>query len=253
MQPTLKVKSSDATEAARREAAAERVLAAFGNGLPKTSLFCFFDDEDWKALKEEMGASNRGVYTDLRRGTAWQRVAPYYLKERLFIEGQRMFDCFIYLHGSTCSRAGSLTMTFAHELQHFVQQQTTPRMWAASTLVTSLPNDVINALGLRWFDVPHKREARIVSKRVAEKLLGPEVVAEYIKEKIAERVTENDVVDWECIQGLVTSAPYDLARETRLLFSRLRNYREQVERSLKGYGDDPAFSGIDLDRLLEGS
>jgi hypothetical protein len=248
----LKVKSADAALRARREAAAKRVLDAFGDELPQTSLLCFLDDEDWQTLKDEAGASNRGLYTDLRRGGAAWLDAPQYLTEPVLVDGHRAFDSFIYLHGSTCSKEVSLTMTLAHELQHFVQQHSTPQMWAASTLIPNLPRDVINTLGLRWCDVPHEREARIVSKRVAEELLGPEVVALYIKEKIAERVSEGDVADWECIQGLVTSAPYHLDRETRLLFPRLKDHRRHLERVLHGFRNNPDFTGIDLDRLLDG-
>jgi hypothetical protein len=210
-----------------------------------------FDDEDWQALKDEQGPSIRGLYTDLRRRIAWHEVAPEYLMECLFIDGRWVFDSFIYLHGSTCSKKVGLTMTFAHELQHFVQQHSMPRMWAANRLLSMLPSDA--ALGLLWSsDIPYEREARVVSKSVAENLLGAEAVAEYIREKIAERVTEGDVADWECIQGLDTSAPYDLDRETRLLFSRLKDYKEHLERVLRGFGNDPDFSGIDLDQLFGG-
>jgi hypothetical protein len=36
-------------------------------------------------------------------------------------------------------------------------------------------------LGLRWCDIPHDREARIVSKRTAEQVFGAELVRQYIE------------------------------------------------------------------------
>ena len=73
--------------------------------------------------------------------------------------GMGIFDELIYLHGSTCASEVGLTMTFAHELQHFVQHGNMLTLWAANTLIPQLPKSVINALGLRWCDIPHECEA----------------------------------------------------------------------------------------------
>src|ERR1700683_3511799 len=109
MPPTVTVKSTVPGVRTQREAAAQRVLAHFGIQLPDVNLLSFFDDEDWHALKEEIGASNRGVYTDIRRGgTVWSR-APQYLTDLLVVDGQLAFDRFIYLHGSTCLKEVGLT------------------------------------------------------------------------------------------------------------------------------------------------
>jgi hypothetical protein len=194
MPPVVRVKSADGVVKKQREAAAQRVLDLFGARLPALGLLCFLDDEDWQALKE-IGASIRGFYTDLRRGGVLWSQAPEYLTECLVVDDQLAFDRFIYLHGSTCLKEMGLTMTFAHELQHFVQHCNDPQLWAANTLIPNLPEAVITVLGLRWCDVPHEREARIVSKRTAENLLGAEVVAQYINEKIAEGVTVQDTAE----------------------------------------------------------
>jgi len=251
MPVTLAVKSSDDVVKTRREAAAQRVVAYFGGQLPNRRLLCFLDDEEWQTLKDQYGIANRGFYSP-RINTSdqhWQ-IAPEYVRESVSVEP--FFDDFIYLHGSTCSNDVGLTMTFAHELQHFVQHGNTLGLWAANTLIPRLPESVINALGLTWCDVPHEREARIVSKRTAENLFGAEVVKRYINAKVAEFVTEDDAADWKCIRGLATSTPYDLVRETALFFPRLRDYRADLECVLQHLYSDPDFKDLALGKLLAG-
>src|ERR1035438_169440 len=181
MPPTIVVRSADADSKRQREATARRVVSHFGDALPALRLLCFFDDQEWQALRQPPGPgpANRGLYTPM--GTpdplAWA-VYPRSLQERLFVNGESMFDHLIYLHGSTCADEAGLTMTLAHELQHFIQRAITPTFWAASTLIPRLSGCTVDALGLKWCHVPHEREARIVSKRVAENLLGPEIRSE---------------------------------------------------------------------------
>jgi hypothetical protein len=245
----LTVKSTDAGVKGQREAAAWRVVAYFGDQLPVRRLLCFLGDEEWD------GIENRGFYSPIyisdRMGDRPWLTAPLYVLKCVFADGLPVFEDFIYLHGSTCSNEVGLTMTLAHELQHFVQHSDAPGLWAANSLVPRLHKSVISALGLKWCDVPHERDARIVSKRVAENLLGSEAVRQYIDAKIAEFTGDAD--DWKCIQALTTSAPFDLARETRLFFPQLKNYRAELERvlrSLQGYSD---FRDISLHALLDGA
>jgi hypothetical protein len=246
MPPAVKVKSADDTVRKQREEAAQHVIAHFGDRLPDFRLMCFFDDEDWQALKGPGMAANRGAY--IRKNyPLWQEACR-------FVSGLAGFDHFIYLHGSTCLNEVGLTMTFAHELQHFVQCGTVPRLLAVNSLalvaLQNLDRLDLEALGLRTCDIPVEREARIVAKRVAENLCGVEMVRQYIDAKLAEFVTRQDAADWDCIRGLVASAPYDLAVETKLFFPRLRNCRSALERE---QANDPDFKGIDLDALLKGT
>jgi hypothetical protein len=147
-----------------------------------------------------------------------------------------------------------LTMTFAHELQHFIQHVTKLKLWAESRLIRKLPKPVIDALDLKWGDVPHEHEARLVAKRTAEDLFGTEKMGQYIEAKINQPVEENDRADWKFIRGLVTSTPYDLASETRLLFSRLTGYRQELDQTLEVCRcEDPAYyADIHVDALLRG-
>ena len=77
------------------------------------------------------------------------------------------YESLIYLHGSTCETDIGLTMTLAHELQHFLQYTNERHLWTANTLLMklpSLPTDDLKACS----DFPVEREARITAKKVAE-------------------------------------------------------------------------------------
>ncbi len=256
MPPTINVKSADEVVGKQRVTLAERVVAHFGKTLPDYHLLCFFDDEDWQALKDEAGPANRGFYSPVSLGSLW--LPPDYLAECLIVDSQLAFEHLIYLHGSTCSTDIGLAMTFAHELQHFIQHSTQRQLWAANrlanTMLTYMEPRQFKASGLRACDIPHERQARIVAKGVTENLFGADVVSRYIEEKRTEGVTEQDGADWECIRGLDATSPYDLAAETKLFFQRLKPYRSQLARSLRDfYGDDPDIKDVDLDGLLSGN
>jgi hypothetical protein len=251
---TLIVKADEQVARSQREMAAQRVLDCFGLQLPDRRLLCFLDSQEWQAFKTENGIANRGFYSRVKASHRHWRIAPTYILESVFPNGVLASDDFIYLHGSTCSNEVSLTMTLAHELQHFVQCTDQGPLWAANTLIPCLTKAAIKDLGLKWCDIPHEREARIVSKRIAEDLFGGEAVRNYIGARIAERMTAADAADWECIKGLVTSTPYDLASETKLFFPRLKGYRPQLKAALRHFrSDDPDFAEIDLDSLLSGT
>jgi hypothetical protein len=252
MSLTLLAKSVADAVKAHRESAARNVVAGFG-ALPDRRLLCFFDDEDWPLLRGRGMAANRGAYFHSPR---WEDT-PYYVRGHALPDGRPAFEELIYLHGSTCSSDISLTMTFAHEMQHFVQHSNARLLWAANTLAHAmlrhLEPDKFAALGLRVCDIPFEREARIVAKRVAEKLFGQDLVRRHIEAKAAEHVTEQDATDWDCIRDLSGSTQYDLAIETRRFFPKLQRHKSELERGLRALQrDDEAFRQIDLDVLLSG-
>lgn len=244
MPPAIKVKSSDTAIRKDREEAAYRVIVRFGERLPDFRLLCFFDDEDWPVLRGRGMAANRGAYFS---NPPWVDTPPY-IRGCALVEGQPAFDNLIYLHGSTCADKVGLTMTFAHELQHFVQHGTSRLLWAVNTLAYATLRDLempdFKALALRTCDIPFEREARMIAKRVAEDLLGKDRVHKHIEAKIAERVTEQDAVDWDCIRGLDVTAPYDLASETQRFFPRLKTCRLELERELRRRQTDTDFRTI---------
>ncbi|OFV94621.1 MAG: hypothetical protein A3H28_00480 [Acidobacteria bacterium RIFCSPLOWO2_02_FULL_61_28] len=253
MPPTVNVKSDDITIKAWREAAAKSVIDHFGNQLPNLRLLCFFDDADCTYLKQIAGEANRGVYLSVLRGPAWQSLQHYVRDECFSAQLTWLFDRLIYLHGSTCANDVGLTMTFAHELQHFIQCSNMPKLWDANKFIYDFFNSAsYSALGLKTFSFPHEREARVVAKRTAELLHGAEDVRQYIDTKITKPDNEDDAADWQYIQGIDTSAPYDLAGETKLFFRRLKPYRSELEKRLQEMKNEPDFNGVDLDALFDG-
>jgi hypothetical protein len=245
---TLTVKSTDVAAKRQREVTAHCVVDCLGHELPDRRLLCFLDDEEWQSFKDKKGIANRGFYSPVTATDRLWRGAPAYIREIVFTDGLG-FDDFIYLHGSTCSSELGLTMTLAHELQHFFQHNEQAQLWAANNLIPNLAKTV-SSLGLRC-DIPREREARIVSKRAAEQIYGVELVRQYISGKIVEHVTEGDAADWECIRGLATSIPYDLARETKLFFRRLKHYRSELEQILRNCkAEYRTYPDVDLDALL---
>jgi hypothetical protein len=258
------VRSKDPAIKARREALAERVLAHFGDTLPNENLLCFFDEEDFRKLKDDVGAANRGLYQtiDVHALRFWVDeywgAWPHYVQECIVDGDERLFDHLIYLHGSSCSKDVGLTMTFAHELQHFVQHGDNLVLWAENTLISIVLRRVLKAsdiasLGLIWSDIPIEREARCVSKQSAQALFGAAEVTEYIDGEIKEAGTRGDTADarnWRFMRDLDTSAPYDLERQTLSLFRRLKAYKSQLALVLHHLRSDPAFETIDLDTIL---
>jgi hypothetical protein len=210
---------------------------------------------DHQPLRDRIGAANRGFYEalcePLYEMTLWDYY-PDYLRDRIFIQ-VREFDHVIYLQGSTCTSEVGLAITFAHELQHFVQYMTTRQLWAQNRLIPELPEYVIKAQDLHWFDIPIEREARIVSIRIAETLFGATPVREFMKGRVAKAINAGEKADSEFIRGLVGSVPssYDLAGETGRIFQRLEPYRPEFANILARAEENHYFADIKLDTLFK--
>jgi|HubBroStandDraft_6_1064221.scaffolds.fasta_scaffold292232_1 hypothetical protein len=250
---SIEVKSSQVQARTSRERTAKRVLAEFHSGLPER-LLCFLDDQNWPTFKKVIGPANRGFYAPVKEDEFWT-IWPEYLKDCVLVEDpssrllKRAFDHVIYLHGGTCEHEIGLSMTLAHELQHAVQHTTSPTLWAVNTLVQYFPKHVIRKLNLKWFDIPIERECRIVSKRVAEKLFGPDATRQFVEWNIINAVDAQDSDDWRFIRQLDTSAPYDLAEKSRLIFQ-LTEFRLELEKLLEEFRDDPDFNSLNLNEVL---
>ena len=186
------------------------------------------------------------------------------------------FDHLIYLDGNACRDEIGLTLTLAHELQHFIQHCNSADPWAAnkmiSTLCKLLCDSEVAALNMKSFQVPVEEEARIVAKRTAENIFGPGMVAAYIATKVSEaraRCDENDAEDWSFVLSLPvlgglgaelpdTTTLYDLASNTKRIYRQtLSNHRSQLTSVLQAFKVDPAydvdFQNLDLGAFFEGS
>lgn len=188
---------------------------------PDRRLICFFDDEDPACFARRFGSGYRGLHTPVK-GSGY--FPPYISRYFFDPSGGFAFDNVIYLRGSTCRVQAGAVITFAHELQHFVQYGCSYKALVANTLLYGhLPKfDPVH--GLQAWDIPHEREAMIVSKRVAEATIGRDAVIGHASSQIA---AASDAGYWQCFQSLSSASPFDLLAETKKLV-------EQYRRQLRG-------------------
>lgn len=251
------VKSPSDDQKQARRVAAERVVVQFGNALPDRRLLCLFDDKDCQVFKDFAGAENRGFYIPINGGIPGGRNCPKYIADELLVNDggwvpKRAFDHFIYLHGSVCKDLIGLSMTFAHELQHFIQTVCNPSATAACRLAFALKKETLNPPDWNdWFCFPHEREARIVAKQIALRIFGPDDVGEYIAKRIGQFKDGFELRDWEFIRGLGPAEAYDLVGATQYAYRFLGPFRDELVRILEeNESDFPGFGVADLDRLL---
>jgi hypothetical protein len=222
IEPTLKFRSNDLK--ASLESESQRVLTQF-QYLPPLRLLCYFDNESPEWLQIERGKFS-GIHASIIGGGKW----PHYVEKYFYHPmGHFAFDNLIYLPGSQYTRKGiAFVMVFAHALQHFVQ-------WGESRKIAKANNLLFNNIArwypdtkLRSWNIPHHREAMMVSKRVAEELYGIEEVAVFINAQILDGQHENNMSKkelWEVYRDLLPSTPYNALEETDRL---VQEYREKL-------------------------
>jgi hypothetical protein len=169
-----------------------------------------------------MGIHFRGFHIPL----SGREVLPEYLRECFFrpydefnvgmeFEEIVAFDNLIYIRHDTCSDRVGCVITYAHELQHFMQHGHTPRLWSVnSALYHTLGKFEPRATAI---DIPIERQANIVSKRIAEQVCGTEAVRNFAEEQIRFMEQENEPaqkVRWEFFRDVPSSEPYDLLTAT---------------------------------------
>ncbi len=235
----IEVKTHDAAVKAERSDLAQRVLSQPAFQTPiDLRLLAFFDDEDAKCFKDKYGPENRGFFCPQTQGTPWRRSdlikenVPNYIVDLLFIpDTSPSPDCtdreissfggFIYLHGSTCTNPTAFVMTFAHELQHSYQFDRTLSLWVDNDLLKRRRT-------LKLCEIPAERDARVVAKRITEKLCGADVVREYIRQKIIDgrqkrAIYEDEVRDWRWIEKWDSEGSYCLQSETEKAIQKMKS------------------------------
>jgi hypothetical protein len=178
-------------------------------------VLCYFADDDslpW------FGPENRGFHYLTEYGLGgWPMDVQT-------VAAQANPDSIVYLQGSTCDNDLGLTMTFAHELQHFLQAWNHRDAWAMDSLFRQLvPSDCLKA----GWETPSEREARIVSKRVTTDLFGQGLVEKYVAERIEAPLSLCDKQNWEFIQSLDLAARYNFVDKTKILVQR---YKPELKR-----------------------
>jgi hypothetical protein len=256
MSVKVEARGSDVAVAQQRRAWANKVLEEYFAGkLPELRLLVFMDEIDVPTLKR--GKANRGLFSPIDKHyfqtIAWPKVLGEMLRtvNLTSIESTYNCDALIYLHDSACHAEDSLTMTLAHELQHFVQYGFDRSTWVWNILPSKLSCQTIDTLGFAWHDIPIEHEARIVAKRACESLLGPERTTQYIKNRKSQHITDKDAADWGFILGIDTTSTYECATQTRLLFKRLAPVRPDLQEALNKVKSLPDFAQLNLDDIME--
>lgn len=252
----------DLEKRTRRQNLARRVMNSVDAAIPEHRVLCLLDGVDCEYLKDASGGVNRGGCFQDPEPEVRQHVLGR-LQKLGGPESLAAYQTLIYLHGSTCSTDVGLSMTLAHEFQHLKQSIGVPPVYVASILVGKC-DELIRARALIWPDVPHEREARIISKRVTEMLFGPEAVRTYLDQRITDSVSKMnaatserdknrwriDAADWLFIQRVDASVNYDFALEIRELYPRLREFRYALERTRDCFAE---FRAVDLEPLFSGA
>jgi hypothetical protein len=166
--------------------------------------------------------SNRLHYRGFQVPYSQRELLPKYLFHCFFLpfeetpaQAVQAFDNLIYIRHSTCADTTGFVITYAHELQHFVQHATMPRLLVV--------NEVLRQ-NLKPFeptaittDIPSEREANIVSKRAAEIVCGVEDVRRFAEERVAvmEKAGEQDEkARWIFFRDVPSSTEYDYLADT---------------------------------------
>ena len=156
---------------------------------------------------------------------------------------EELYDCLIYVHGTTASSDVGLAFTLAHELQHFVQYSKYRSVWVIHRLLVELATSNPQTFK-RWADFPIEREARIVSKRVATEMFSADLVRLHIQGKIVEHANDADVEDWEYLLSVEPGVEYDVVEGTRRL---VHNFRDElISMQTQDWSDCPEVADLDL-------
>jgi len=251
---TLYVISDDPDVKAHREETCRCVRCYFERNYriaEQPRVVCIFDKND--CLKSQLGRDPavRGGFLPTEGLPLF--FFPQYMRDIIAPIDERTNECafpyagIILLHGSTCEADVGLTLTFAHELQHFLQYTTEKPLWIMNKLLMGLHNEEFKVM---W-DFPIEIEARTTAKKVAESLFGAEPVRELIQERIKAHITDGDVQDWEFVQGIVSSVPYKLTEGTKLLVKRHRRQLEEFLQRCKDDAEALKCSGLRIEDLAE--
>ena len=192
---------------------------------PRTRVCRYFADADDRYFVDWHGPHFRGFHAPF----SVRPRLPYYLVECFFHphSATKAFDHVIYIRHSTCDDPTGLVMTYAHELQHVVQQTTMPRLLEVNQILKQhLKEFAPNAVAI---DVPHERQANIVSKLVAEEICGAEAVRKFADEQIKFMQNEGDYEQkarWIFFRDVASSTPYDLLKHTLPL---VEKYKQKID------------------------
>jgi hypothetical protein len=208
--PSLQFKSEDLRH--RLEPLCRAVLSQFR--LPALRLLCYFDDEGPVASCRGSHMSFHGIHIPTK-GSGDD--LPHYVTQQFREFDEFVFDNVIYIPESCYSRNEvGFVIIFAHELRHFIQWAENSQLYRANTYYL---RDFEHAPEIRVWHVPYEFDAMMVSKNVAENVLGAKAVEEFINAQL--RGGDSAKKDlWEFYRGLSTSTPSNWSAQTISLVER---------------------------------
>jgi hypothetical protein len=202
----------------------QKVLKQFN--LPLHRLLCGFDDERsiWFESHLQLLDSPNARALHIRAAadpTQW----PNFLEHRRYsAKKQPVFDSLIYIPLVAPTNVPfAFVVTLAHELQHFVQSWTEPRVWDANVFLYR--NMRLLDPGMPAYEtwrVPNQHDAMIKSKRVAVSLFGADIVEKELRSLVSNDETTKE---WEFLLGVSPSADCNLRDETD---QAVRKYKPQI-------------------------
>ena len=174
-------------------------------------------------LAGEAGKYFRGLHVPSSR---WDELSSF-LRARYLPPGDaKSYDALIYIRHSTCLDSTGCVITYAHELQHIVQEARFPKLMIVNSVSDNLWRF---KQALTESDLPAEVEANIVSKRVAEAVSGAEAVQKFAEEQVKRMKDENaaeQLVRWQFFLSTPSSMRYDFADRTLEL---VREYKGRMD------------------------
>lgn len=176
--------------------------------LPQQSLVCIFDDEERQEFIccPWLGENYCGfTHVTSEPGPPGLQWSDELIEQVLDDQGWRC-DVVIYLRRRTCESPVGTVITFAHELQHFVQYGFDRKVWYANKHLHDF--SCRHGEELPTWSFPDEYEAQLASKCVAESILGKDKVQGYAQQQIE---LNRDPGKWEFFRNL---EPLDLLQRT---------------------------------------
>lgn len=184
--------------------------------LPVRSHYRYFavpnDEIDDRFIAENAGEYYRGLHVPLS-GT--DDVCRYLVNSCLPPGRLGDYDNLVFIRHSTCLDATGCVITYAHEMEHIVQEQRFPRLLkVTSALRRDLWQFKQNPTEI---DLPVEVDANIISKRVGELVCGADAVEKFGVEQLKGMTVagvDAQIKRWEFFVATPWTTAYDWVQET---------------------------------------
>lgn len=167
---------------------------------------------DDRFLAEKVGEYYRGLHVPLS-GT--DDVCLYLINSCLPAGSHRDYDNLVFIRHSTCLDATGCVISYAHEMEHILQEQRFPKLLkVTSVLRRDLWRFKQNPTEI---DLPVEVDANIISKRAGELVCGADPVEKFGVEQLRSlRIAGVDAQTkrWEFFVATSSSTDYDWVQET---------------------------------------